>query len=769
MASPAQPFSVLRFGSFELDPENGELRKAGVSLKIHPQPFRLLLLLAERPGQIVPREEIRNCLWGENTFVDFERGINFCVNQIRATLGDDAEKPRYIETLPRRGYRFIAAVSNQDHRQPAAKSFADQSLSLPPQKRAEVETSVARAPRLQAVARQQDAAQWQKRAIAGVLTMFAISLAVLWFVRRQPPSLRNLEVTQLTANSIDNPVTSSAISPDGKYLAFTDHMQKIKIRLLKTGETQTVSEPESLKGKSVDWRIASWFPDGTRFLINASRSKAVGWGPPGSTRFIPPVGPVAQESSIWSVPLLSGVPGKLRDDAEAYSVSPDGSLVAFGTNPGELGYREIWLMDANGRQERKLYEADQKSAIGGLKWSPNGRRAIYFRFNDSQGALISRDLLGGSPTTLVSFSHPEDLSDSNWSSDGKLIYALADNPSHFSCNFWELAVNLNTGQPIGKPRRVSNWSGSCIGQTSMTADGKRLAFHRWARQTTIYVANAPGNGAVASSMRRLTRSEYINAAETWTPDGKALLFRSHRGGHLRIFRQALDSDTEEPLVMGVENVGGTSISPDGSWLFYLDCGKELDCDLPPTAVMGIPIAGGTPHLVLRSNTYGRPRCAISPATLCAIAESSDDGKSLIFTAFDALKGRGQELTRFETEPAASYGWGLSLDGSSIAVLKAGDRRIHTLSLTGQPLREIEVKGWDHLVGVYWASDGKGWFTCALQPTGSVLLHVDLQGKANPLWEQEGNSVSYGLPSPDGRHLAIVGTTKSNNVWMLENF
>jgi hypothetical protein len=201
----------------------------------------------------------------------------------------------------------------------------------------------------------------------------------------------------------------------------------------------------------------------------------------------------------------------------------------------------------------------------------------------------------------------------------------------------------------------------------------------------------------------------------------------------------------------------------------LDCGKELDCDLPPTAVMGIPIAGGTPQLVLRSNTYGRPRCAILPATLCAIAESSDDGKFLIFTAFDALKGRGQELTRFETEPAASYGWGLSLDGSSIAVLKAGDRRIHTLSLTGQPLREIEVKGWDHLVGVYWASDGKGWFTCALQPTGSVLLHVDLQGKANPLWEQEGNSVSYGLPSPDGRHLAIVGTTKSNNVWMLENF
>jgi DNA-binding winged helix-turn-helix (wHTH) protein len=110
MASPVQPSQVIRFGAFELDAANGELRKAGIPLKIHPQPFRVLLLLAERPRQTVTREQIQHCLWGENTFVDFERGINFCVNQIRAALGDDAEKPRYVETLPRRGYRFIAPV-----------------------------------------------------------------------------------------------------------------------------------------------------------------------------------------------------------------------------------------------------------------------------------------------------------------------------------------------------------------------------------------------------------------------------------------------------------------------------------------------------------------------------------------------------------------------------------------------------------------------------------------------------------------------------------
>jgi len=111
MASPVQPSPMIRFGAFELDAANGELRKGGVSLKIHPQPFRVLRLLAEHSGQVVTRDEIQRCLWADNTFVDFERGINFCVNQIRATLGDDAEEPRYVETLPRRGYRFIAEVT----------------------------------------------------------------------------------------------------------------------------------------------------------------------------------------------------------------------------------------------------------------------------------------------------------------------------------------------------------------------------------------------------------------------------------------------------------------------------------------------------------------------------------------------------------------------------------------------------------------------------------------------------------------------------------
>jgi DNA-binding winged helix-turn-helix (wHTH) protein/TolB-like protein len=107
MASPAPLPTRFRFDTFELDSESGELRKSGTLLKLHPQPFRVLILLVERAGQLVSREEIRRCLWTDSTFVDFEHGINFSINQIRVALGDSAEKPRYVETLPRRGYRFV--------------------------------------------------------------------------------------------------------------------------------------------------------------------------------------------------------------------------------------------------------------------------------------------------------------------------------------------------------------------------------------------------------------------------------------------------------------------------------------------------------------------------------------------------------------------------------------------------------------------------------------------------------------------------------------
>ncbi|MGD0414038.1 MAG: winged helix-turn-helix domain-containing protein [Terriglobales bacterium] len=123
----------LRFDDFELDMSNRELRTAGTLVSLQPQPFKVLALLASHSGQTLTREEIRLQLWGSQTFVDFDSGLNFCIRQIRKALGEDARLPRYIETLSRRGYRFLAAVNRADNSencvtQMAAKGTPDGSL-----------------------------------------------------------------------------------------------------------------------------------------------------------------------------------------------------------------------------------------------------------------------------------------------------------------------------------------------------------------------------------------------------------------------------------------------------------------------------------------------------------------------------------------------------------------------------------------------------------------------------------------------------------------
>src|SRR5262245_24731681 len=109
-ANPSFARSVLRFGVFDLDTATGELCKAGRRIHLPPQAVKVLILLARQAGHLVTRDQIREEVWGGDTFVDFEQGVNHCIKQVRAVLGDDAGTPRYVETLPRRGYRFMVPV-----------------------------------------------------------------------------------------------------------------------------------------------------------------------------------------------------------------------------------------------------------------------------------------------------------------------------------------------------------------------------------------------------------------------------------------------------------------------------------------------------------------------------------------------------------------------------------------------------------------------------------------------------------------------------------
>src|SRR5271165_1628180 len=126
---PKTATRVFRFGAFELDEATGELRKFSIRIKLHAQPVQLLVMLLARPGELVTREELRQRLWGDDTIVDFDHGLNTAVNKLREALGDAAAQPRHVETIPGRGYRFIASVTVAV---PLAKAVAEPSSKPEP-------------------------------------------------------------------------------------------------------------------------------------------------------------------------------------------------------------------------------------------------------------------------------------------------------------------------------------------------------------------------------------------------------------------------------------------------------------------------------------------------------------------------------------------------------------------------------------------------------------------------------------------------------------
>jgi Tol biopolymer transport system component len=619
--------------------------------------------------------------------------------------------------------------------------------------------------------------------LAFICFFMLLSVAgAFWLAKRHassPLGFPELKLQPLTANSRENAVTAGALSPDGKYLAYAD-AKGLHIKLIETGETREIAQPESLKGMQVSWNIASnWARNGTRIIATANV--------------------VGKPPSIWAVPMMGGAPRKIRDAATSASVSRDGSWVAFTTNLGPIGIdRDIWKMSPEGEHAQKLFETAGNTGFDGTEWSPDGQRLLYL-LHRQQGenfefSLESRDMQDRPAARIM----PTWVWDYAWSPDGRLIYSSRQpGPIGGNCEYWAVRLDGRTGRPVEEPKRLTQGAGFCMDGSSISADGKRLSFRKWMWQGSVYVADLEAGGARITVPQRLTLDEGRNYPAAWTPDSKAVIFGSYRDGQWALFKQALGADKAEPIATladskslsdyGLDDLwsAGARVSPDGAWLLYLAAPQEIVSPsspaLAPSRLMRVPIAGGAAELVLTARTWHRPACALPPGSLCVIGERTPDRKQLIFTAFDPLKGRGRELARFDIDPLASYPgdyfWDLSPDGASIAILRSSEPTIHLLSLGRAASRVIVVKGWNGFQKVNWAPDGKALIVSSATEQDAVLLRVDLGGRAYLLWKHEGgldpaisrSDAPWGLPSPDGHHLAIYDGTTSGNIWMMENF
>jgi Tol biopolymer transport system component/DNA-binding winged helix-turn-helix (wHTH) protein len=714
MPAPPQAPHILQFGIYEIDVRTGELRKSGVKLKLQEQPFQVLCMLVEHPGEIVMREELRNRLWPADTFVDFDRGLNAAVKRLRDALGDSADSPVFIETLARRGYRFIAPVNG------SSPSSGTEIAQL----------------------RERSKSLFFAYPIAIACLVLIIIASLVWAALRLPSRHTDIIERKLTSNSSENSVNGAAVSPDGKYLAYSDNTG-IYLKLIRTGEVHPVPLPPNFAAG-----VDDWFPDGSRLLISR-RDK------PG-------------KASLWSISVFGGTPHPLADDAFGGSVSPDGAHIAFGRV--EVPYdvllgRELWVMRSDGADQIKVAaDKSDRLALGAPTWSSDSKWIAYFRTKwiDPQTSSVEvNDWQNARAETLFSDSRLTPAL--HWLPDGLLIYGLGtyglENAKDSS--LWMVSLQ-KSGKISGSPKRVAQRQGSIL-HIAASADGEIISFLSEHWSPSIYIGALAPDGTHLLANRRLTLDESANRPFSWTPDSKAVLFSSDRNGTLEIFKQSIDLPFAENLVTGTENLWQPRLTPDGSEILYVSTPQSSS---PETlsSIFAIPITGGAPRLVLQDVNIRNVQCARLPSTICLYGSSNGDTWKTF--RFDVRSGKSTDLPQID--PPCN--WSLSPDGSQRAIVPYNSNQgtIQLRSTSTGKTRDLVVNGWNGLQAIDWSADGKSLLVAWVNHNlDSALLKVALDGKASVLLRSRYNP--WAVPSPDGRLLAIAEVTGTKNVWEIENF
>lgn len=703
----------LSFADVELDIGSYELRRNGSVLKLERIPMELLILLVESRGQLVSREEIVGKLWGDEVFVDTEQGINTAIRKIRQALQDDPDHPRFIQTVVGKGYRFVANV-NGCAPSPTSWGYGLQS----------------------------------RRMVSFAAAFLIVVVSLGWMTSRNHRRLSPLSERRLTANPTEALVLGAAISPDGRYLAYLD-TTGLYLRETRGGETHPLRVPKGFVAIPT-----SWFPDNASF--------AATWD----------AGP-RQAPSIWRVSILGTPPQKLSDNSWGATVSADGSRVAFlrgGPAPAGNGL-EIWTMESNGADQRKVTGVAPGSALGPVAWSPAGKRIAYLRIQPGpvtwEVSLETRDREGVQPATVVLKGSFIDRA-LCWAPDGRIIYShmRSEAPNLEDSGLWAVAVEEANGEARGQPQpiRDSRTTGGVgwISDLSISQDSKHLTLVRHGAEPQVFLGELQNRRPRSLQQpRRLTLDQRANVPFAWTPDSKAVLFISSRNGVWNIFKQAIDQPTADLFVGGEDRIFGPRLSPDGSEVLYLVM-PRLGEPASEVSLMRMPVAGGPPRLLLREAGICDVQCARLGSTRCILAQQQ--GSAVVVYSLDLRQGRREALLRLST----GNNFSLSPDGSHLAIIGAEKRgRIQLLSLATRQIREIVVKGWAELRNVDWSADGRTLFVPATKDQRTVaLLEIDTRGNA---WELLDGPLGWAIPSPDRRYLAFMQLAGENNVWMVDNF
>ncbi|MGO9492750.1 MAG: winged helix-turn-helix domain-containing protein [Terracidiphilus sp.] len=568
------PLHQRRFGPFALDANSGELWRNGLSVRLQPKPTQLLLLLTEEPGRLYTRDEIAHHLWGDDTHVDYERSLNFAISQIRRALGDDAADPAYLQTLSRRGYRFIgnvrvaeaerAALAKQNY-DPKENGSANAVAPEPARERAVDESTPALVEDSDARGRRRG-----RYAAFAVLVALCVCAAAWWFLPE--PAMHTIRVTQLTTNGrIDfqvKPVT------DGARVFYLEraggHWNSMETSL-------EGGDPQPVPGLDANTRAMDISPDHATYLLGRFTSR----GSP---------------SSLWLMPVQGGSPVRLANIESGEAVwTPDGHHVLYASE------HELWMVGADGTGARRF--ASLPGAPNWLAWSPDGAR-LRLSIGDDNGSSalweLNRD---GSQLhrVLAKDQAPgEGQCCGEWTPDGRYFIFTAF-INHRS-NLWALREpRFALRREQNNPTQLTDWPGGAWG-AHVSPDGNSVLFYAGRSRSQIVRLDMKTHEFVPVSAEGFSQPDY-------SPDGRWVLYTNLNNGML--WKASADGATKLPLTLpGFATVFPRS-SPDGSRIAV-----SASVSGGPTTVYLLPASGGAPEMLMPNQRSYDP-------------DWSPDGKSIV--------------------------------------------------------------------------------------------------------------------------------------------
>jgi len=543
-----------------VDVAAGQLRKHGIKLRLSGQPLEILIMLLDHPGSVVTREEIQQRLWSTETFVDFENSLNKAINKLRQTLSDSPDHPAYIETLPRRGYRFIKPVQRVEVQPTPATT-----LPSPTPVSAESSTSTAPPPHTKI----------SSRRLLLLFTAAAILLATLFLLFRPQPVPRVLKLTQLTSSSRAD--MFGRLHTDGVRLFFLErhgHHWQLSQMPASGGAVQPFPTPLP------NAKILAISPNASEFLLASFTERG-------------------RSLAVWLMPSVGGIPRRLGDIMATDAIyTPDGSQITFATDDG------IFQVTRDALNLRKLL--DLKGPKQGLAWSPDGGelRFEWIASPQTGGAIWS---VGADSQNLHQlFPNSKETPAQccgRFSKDGRYyfflgfftngdrsIFALRENPGIFSRR--PVPQRLDTGplfldEPTISPdvRHLYALAIDSRGEY-VRVDPARHAVHpllggenaSWLNVSPssdwgVYRAN---DGALSISKLDGTERRQLAAASlhpempAFSPDGKLIAFGSAPAGSqiIKICVVSSEGGPIRDLVSESFSVTAPTWSHDGSKLLY---------------------------------------------------------------------------------------------------------------------------------------------------------------------------------------------------------